>query len=178
LSELSNDPPIQEESVKLEDTTSPWTMLITMVLLIAGFIMASVMMLHYIPKDAAVDSKVKKESINLSSLMEQGKKYATQLKNPEETEPAEQPQKATESEEAKLSKLFSSRGDKVKWPKLKLTGFGTSSEGDGGFAIINGKQIHPGQLIDGKAKLDQIRSNDVVVEYMGETKTLTVDVKH
>ena len=178
LSDLSNETPIPEESAPIEETTtSPWTMLITMLLLISGFLLAGTMLFHYSAPKIGADGETKKVPFDLATLKAKGKSFVEKVKLPEKSV-VEEPAIAAGSEESAVSKLFGSRSDNVRWPKLKLTGFGSATTGDGDFAIINGKQVHLGQLIDDKVRLQLIRSHDVVVEYMGETKTLTVDVKH
>jgi hypothetical protein len=177
VSELSKEPPIPDEPIESEGPAARGIMLVTMLLLIAGFLMTGIMLFHYGYKAKHPDTPF--PALPLASLKEKGKAYAAKLKPPEKAEAvaeAEQPAE-TKPADAGLGKLFSGRGDSVRWPKLKLTGFGSSTDGGGGFAIINGDQVHPGQLIDGKVKLVEIRAQDVVVEYMGETQTLTVDVQ-
>lgn len=186
MSELSNEPSIPEEPLELgeEQAASQGTMLVTMLLLIAGFLLSSAMLLHYGFK--AAPSEDGRPGFDLAAFKAKKQAFTEQLKKAEKPEPAEARQttetQVATAEEKKPEpsggiKLFGSKGDKVRWPKLKLTGFGSSSEGSGGFAIINDKQYHPGQVIDGKAKVVEIRSQDVVVEYMGETRTLTVNVQ-
>ena len=177
MSELSNEPPIPEEAIETEESSSSWTMFVTMILLIAGLALSSTMMLHYSSKKRGTTDETPEHTFNVAKLLEKAKTYTKDLQKPKEAQPAE-PQQAVQTEERGIGKLFGARTDHVRWPKLKLTGFGSSTEGDGGFAIINGDQVHLGQLIDGKVKLTQIRSLDVVVEYMGESKTLTVDLQN
>ena len=178
VSELSKEPPIPDETADQEAPVARGVMLTTLLLLIAGFLLTGIMLFHYGYKAKYPETPFPMPK--LASLKEKGKAYATKLKPPEK--PAETVEETVPPAEAKpadsgLGKLFAGRGDGVRWPKLKLTGFGSSSEGAGGFAIINGDQVHPGQLIDGKVKLVEIRTQDVVVEYMGETQTLTVDLQ-
>ncbi|MEA2069275.1 MAG: general secretion pathway protein GspB [Verrucomicrobiota bacterium] len=177
MSELSNEPPISEEQAKIEEPRQHGAMLVTLLLLICGFLMASFMMLHYGLQ--ARHPEGKSIGFDLAALKEKGTVYAARLKATEKPGKEEPPvQEATTlPNDSSIKNLFGKLDGKVRWPKLKLTGFGSSTDGSGGFAIINGKQVHPGQLIDKKARLAEIRSQDVVVEYMGETRTLTVDVQ-
>jgi hypothetical protein len=177
LSELSNDPPIPEDADNNEVTASSRTMLVTMILLISGFLMAGTMMIHYSSKKVGSAGENKNTAFSFSAILSQGKEYAEQLQKPKAAPPVIQLDETAKQEEQKRSALFGKRDAKVNWPKLKVTGFGSSTSGGGDFAIINGKQILQGQLIDGKAKLAKIRSHDVIMEYKGETKTLSVDVK-
>ena len=80
-----------------------------------------------------------------------------------------------EREETEKKNFTKSPRKKVRWPKLKLTAFGKSSDGQSGFAKINGQYVLPGGLIGGKVRLVEIRPHDVVVEYQGETRSLTID---
>ncbi len=178
MSELNNEPPTEEEPINIEEPSSSGPMLITMLLLISGLILTGTMMLHYSAKRVAGADGTASPSFSLTNLLSKGEEFAKQLQNPEKEEAVAQVENPAESQDQKRSKLFGNREKKVNWPKLKLTGFGSSTEGGGDFAIINGKQVLQGQLIDGKAQLTEIRSHDVMVEYMGETKTLTVDIKN
>ena len=63
----------------------------------------------------------------------------------------------------------------MKWPKLKLEGFGKSADGEGGFAIINGKQILVGGSI-GDVKVLQIKTHGVLVELENEQRVLSVEL--
>lgn len=182
MSELSNDPPIHDEPFEIEEDApaAQGTLLVTLLLLIAGFLLSSAMLFHYGFKSLPSDGK---PEFNLAAWKAKMAATAEQLKKPEAPtqEPAEgKPVAAGTKEKPEaggINKLFAPHGDRVKWPKLKLTGFGSSTDGKGGFAIINGKQYHPGQMIGDKVMVVEIRSLDVVVEYGGETRTLTVDVQ-
>jgi hypothetical protein len=61
------------------------------------------------------------------------------------------------------------------WPRLKLAGFGKSEDESGNFDIINGKKVHPVQNIAGRVKLIEIRDHDVLVEFKGESRILTIE---
>lgn len=62
----------------------------------------------------------------------------------------------------------------VRWPPLTLSGFGRGSGNREGFAIINGEQVLVGSIVKG-VTIVEILEHGVFVEYLGETKTLTVD---
>ena len=188
MSNLNSDEPISKPSSNIGETTSSRSMLVTILLLIAGFAMTGTMMIHYTQTNSpalAEESEIPQSNghagqnaFDLTSWITTFKDHVESEKapNPNETisieaQPNGNPEK---TETGGISKLFV--GERVRWPKLKLTGFGTSRDGLGGFAIINGEQVHPGQLIDEKVEVVEIRAQDVVVRYMGETKTLTVDV--
>jgi len=190
VSDLNNDTPISDNPVENEEQTSSRVMLTTMLLLIAGFILTGTMMLHYAkPQFPATDIAAAESgqptpplTFNFASWLDKLKPEA-RSENRMETAAAGSTTTNAASVEAKqkndvsgIAKLFGG-GDEVRWPKLKLTGFGSSSDGSGGFAIINGDQVHPGELINGKVELIKVRTQDVIVQYMGETKTLTVDLQ-
>lgn len=175
MSDLSNTPEIQEDPFDEQEASSPWTMLFTLLLLIAGLLLASVLMVNHVNKTKAENGET---GINFSDLVAKVKGVTAKVPPPQAEEqaaasPAEQSPTALQN----LKKIVSSAAssDKVRWPRLKLTGFGTSTDGLESFAIINGEQVHPGQIID-KVEVVDVRAHDVIVEYMGERKTLTVDV--
>jgi hypothetical protein len=149
-------------------------MLITMVLLIAGLLLATVLMVNHVNKTKADSGE---QGLGFSELVAKATAMMVREPSPQTEEPAAAPTPQT-SPLDNLKNMVSSAGssDKVKWPRLKLTGFGTSSDALESFAIINGEQVHPGQMVD-KVEVVEVRGHDVVVEYMGERKTLTVDVQ-
>lgn len=151
MNNLSNEPSSPKE-LSHDDTgqASPGTALMTMFLLIAGLLLASTMMIHHSTSERCTEGDA---TFNLLATLKKAKTYTAQLK------------KTTKETQANMAR----------WPKLTLTGFGISAEGEGGFAILNGEKVHLGQCLDGKTKLVQIRPHDVVVEYRGETKFLTVN---
>jgi len=68
------------------------------------------------------------------------------------------------------------RENTVRWPKLKVTGFGTSTDIDGSFAIINGQRVLLNHYING-VQLVEIRAHDIVVEYKGERRILADELQ-
>lgn len=173
MNELNNEPPIPDEAAEIEaQSSSQSAMLMSMLLLIAGFILSSLMFLHYGLRNRGTGDHPS-DGFNLTALRAKGHDFIQKLNRPENALETRQ----TENPSATAGLQLFPRGDSVRWPRLKLTGFGSSTDGNGGFAIINGEQILPGQLVDGKVKVVEIRSQDVVVEYMGETRTLIVDLQ-
>lgn len=79
------------------------------------------------------------------------------------------------SETSNQPGLFPDRSLLNHWPRLKLAGFGKSEEKSGDFAIINGKKVHLEQTIAGKVRLVEIRDHDVIVEFNGEKRILTIE---
>lgn len=173
MSDLSNTPEIQEEVYDGQEASTPWSMLFTMLLLIAGLLLASVLMMNHVNK---MKTEPGEKGLGFSELIAKAKALAVRVPSPKPVEPVAAPAPQT-SPLDNLKKMVSSAGssDKVKWPRLKLTGFGTSTDGLESFAIINGEQVHPGQIVD-KVTVLEVRAHDVVVEYKGEQKTLTMDV--
>lgn len=150
-------------------------MLTSMILLISGLILSSAMLIHYTKKKTGSTAS---PSFSFSELFKKGKTLSAQVKAKavEEKKQAaltEEP-KDTKATESGIKQFFSRNNSTVRWPKVKLTGFGKSSDGESGFAIINDKHIIVGQKIS-KVTLIEIGVNSVVVEYKGERKTLAVD---
>jgi hypothetical protein len=173
VSDLSTIPAIPDNDNAEPGRPSPWAMLATMLLLIAGLLLASATMLYFAWKKGSGTGS----SFELASLINTVMDDASKIQA-EEKQPAAGQIKIDRPEEIKPDTLPKTSGtSKVKWPRLKLTGFGSSSDGEGGFAIINGNQIFLNQYI-GKVRLLEVRAHDVVVECQGEQKTLTVEFKH
>lgn len=193
MSDPKNNIPIDDESFdeegSEEQATSQSTMLFTMLLLTAALLLTGRMMMHYARANLSeaemqamgIGSTNSFDGFGLSTLAERIKEEKTSFATKHNDNSASAANVAAKtnlhgtSDENSIKQFFNMGGENVRWPRLKLTGFGSSKDGHGGFAIINGEQFHPGQLIDGKVKLVEVRAQDVVVEYMGETKTLIVD---
>lgn len=177
MTDLSNTPPDPEnDNDNPESPTSPRVMLITMILLISGLALSSVMFLNY-----AMDGREEGDQTMASAfakLMEKGKALIPEpepMKNPKPLE--EEPLETTEiASGSSMMRFFSSeKPTVVRWPKLKLTGFGKGYNGQSDFAIINNEQILVGTPID-EVMLIEVLTQGVVVEYKGERKTLNVKV--
>jgi hypothetical protein len=173
VSDLSNTPEIQEETYDDLATPSPGTMLFTLLLLIAGLLLASALMVNHLQN---IKTETGEKGIGFFGLVAKAKAMTVRVPTQQPVEPVEASTPQASPIE-NLKNMVSSAGssDKVRWPRLKLTGFGTSTDGLESFAIINGEQMHPGQIVD-KVAVVEVRAHDVVVEYMGERKMLTVDV--
>jgi hypothetical protein len=164
-------PPISDKDKPNDASSSSRTMLITMLLLITGLILSSAMMLHY-----AFDGG-EEGGIGFAGLLEQdGTWTGDSGKRPDEDAAGAPAGELTYAPaESAVSRFFSPRDDgTVKWPKLKLTGFGKSTDAEGSFAIINGQQVMVSNYI-GEVQLVEIRAHGAVVEYRGERRVLTVD---
>ena len=173
MSDLSNTPEIQEEMYDGQEVSAPWSMLVTMLLLIAGLLLASMLMMNHVSK---MKTESGEQALGFSELIAKAKAVKIRVPSQQTVEPAQVPSRQN-SPIVDLKKMVSSTGssEKVRWPKLKLTGFGTSTDGLESFAIINGEHLHPGQLV-GKVTVLEVRAHDVIVEYKGAQKILTVDV--
>ncbi len=174
--DLENHSPTPENDDG-QKPVSPGIMLTTMLLLITGLLLSSILMLYH-----AMERKDgKSPDLNLGTLLEHAK---TQAAKPQKAVHPAKPQKTVQpaadrepkQKQPAIKEILSGGSEKkVKWPKLKLSGFGSSA--DGGFAIINNQEVFLGQNI-GKVKLVEVRHHGIVVEYMGERKTLSVDIKN
>lgn len=176
MSNLSNTPEIQDEIYDGQKAPSPWTMLITMLLMIAGLLLASVLMMNHVNKTKGEPGE---KDLGFSELFAKAKAMTVRVP-PQQTQTVEPVEASTPqpSPLETLKKMVSSAGssDKVRWPRLKLTGFGTSTDKMESFAIINGEKVHPGQIVD-KVTVVEVSAHNVVVEYKGERQTLTMDVQ-
>jgi len=178
VTETSTPPPTPEnDNITSASSSSPWVMAVSMLLLISGLILSSAMLMHYATdgrEGAAMES-----TFDFARLMEKGKEFSAKaLATREQAASGNKPPSATDSKSADsvVKKFFSGRGNgTVRWPKLKLTGFGTPVDGEVGFAIINGQHVVMGGTVDG-ATLVKILDYGVLLEYKGETKTIIVEV--
>lgn len=175
LSDLSKKRSDQQKpNLDTTGQTSPKTVLTTMLLLIAGLLLSSVTMLHH---SSTAKGTEEKPLLDVSTILEKAKTYTTQLKS-SEADLANQMLEIAGPKQPGNIPWFGNKTSTVRWPKLELTGFGKAADHKGGFAILNGEQVLLGQLINRKVKLVQIRPHDVVVEYKGETKILTMDTQN
>ena len=156
MNKTINSAPILEQPVSIETPPSAGTMLVTILLMIVSLLMTSTMMMHHTFEKNSTDTGNKNPSLAWFSFLTNNHQGIETAKT------------------AVFSKLFGNGSDKVRWPKLTLTGFGSGTDQESSFAFINGKKVHLGQRINGKVKLVEIRAHDVVVEYKAEQKTLTV----
>ncbi len=170
MSELSKHPDSADSVIESDKTSSPWVMLTTMVLLICALTLTGLMMLNYaFARRPAMDGTADAE--------ESGRPRLSLLPSFPKRPAAAEAEMKEEKAKGSFSGLFGTPEGSVRWPNLKLIGFGTSTDGKESFAIINNRQYHAGQMISGKVMLLEIRAHDVVVEYQGETRNLTVDTQ-
>ena len=165
MSDLS----IPEANRTIEKETPTGVMLVTMLLLIGGLLLTSTMMAHYTLGSKNMDGDA---PFSLSDLIQKGKAYTAQTAASDKQEVTPAPD-TPKTKKARINLFSFGKSDKIKWPKLKLTGFGRSADSQGSFAIINNKPVHLNQEI-GEVTLVEIRTHDVIVEYRGERKTLSV----
>ena len=177
MTEMSKTPPIPENDNIAQEPSSPWVMLISMLLLISLLVLSSAMLVHY-----AMDGKegtIKESVFKFAKLMEKGAEPSArpeQIEEQKKTENGKVASVASKPSDSAIKRFFSVRGNgTVRWPKLKLSGFGIPSNGEVGFAIINGKHVVAGSTVNG-ATLVKILEHGVLVEYKGETKTLIVEM--
>ena len=177
MTDLSNTPPDPEnDNDNPESSTSPRVMLVTMILLIAALALSSVMLLNY-----AMDGQEEGGQTMTSAfakLMEKGKALVPEpqpMENPKPLE-AESLETTKTAADSSMMRFFSNeKSTSVRWPKLKLTGFGKGYNGQSDFAIINNEQVLVGTPVD-EVMLVEVLTQGVVVEYKGERKTLNVKV--
>ncbi len=176
--ELNKEPDIRENDA--EATSSPGVMLTTILLLIGGLLLTSSMLIHY---GMGTTDENGESTSGLTHLLEMAKGKPTgspmdSEANGSATLPPASPAKAQDAVDKSsgfsLRNLFAGGGN-VRWPRLKLTGFGQPSRGKVGFAIINGKHTIEGGTIKG-VTLVKILDQGVQVEYKGETKTLIIEM--
>ena len=178
MTETSTPPPAPEnDNITPASSSSPWVMIISMLLLISGLILSSAMLMHYAM--GGKEGTAKGFTFDFTKLMEKGKDFSAKAQTTKKQATTEnEPPVATDSKpvDSIFKKFFSRGGDRaIRWPKLKLTGFGTPSGSDAGFAIINGKQIVVGGTVNGAA-LVRILEYGVLLEYKGERKVVIVEV--
>ena len=168
-------PPISENDDGSAERSSSRVMITTMLLLISGLILTSVILLHYAFDMQSNGDGSRISLFNFEGLIEQGRAWSAKsesIQAQEAAEPAEQ-----EAGDSTVKRLFSGGSDgSVRWPKLKLSGFGKSSDAEGAFAIINGRHVLVNTYLD-EVKLIEVRTYGAVVEYRGERKYLTVENK-
>ena len=182
MGNLSND--TSRPELPAEDTKSSAShkmMLITMALLVASLTLTGTMMLHYAKThNRALTEAATSDTEGGGALTRQtASLFMTKLASAEkkDAQPSTVPDIKPEDKSSMLEQLFHNRDSTTKWPKLKLSGFGSASDGSGGFAIINNHQYHVGQTVNGKVKLIDVRKHEVLVEFNGESKILTVNVR-
>lgn len=141
-----------------------------MILLIGMFILSSALLLKYALEKGG---ETEEGQVNFAALLTQGKALADELREKGNIGDEQADEQLSDESEPGARKLFGGSSS-VRWPKLKLTGFGRAADGEGGFAIINGDQVLLNNYID-DVKLVEIRAHGAVVEYKGEQKLLTVD---
>lgn len=183
--ELNNEPTLREDDNDAEATASRGVMFTTILLLIGGLLLTSVMLIHYGLKGTdengeTISGLTRFAAMIKSAPAKDSMDPATQAPSPQALSSAApintQNTGVTSSSRFSFKNLFSKNGSgSVRWPRLKLAGFGLPSDGEVGFAIINGKHVIEGSTING-AMLKEILAHGVVVEYKGETKTLIVEM--
>ncbi len=183
--ELNNEPTLHENDNDAEAASPAGVMFITILLLIGGLLLTSAMFIHYGFKGTGENGEsisgltrvLEMAKSNLASDRAEQELSATTPKALPADSPADTPDTAAKPSGFNLKNLFSKNGNgSIRWPRLKLAGFGLPADGEVGFAIINGKHIIEGSTINGGVTLVEILSYGVLVEYKGETKTLIVEI--
>jgi len=163
-----------------ERNSAPGTMLVSILLLIAGLLLTSALLLD---RGFAHKGQTGKLGADFSQTLENAKGlFAVAKAKSAARTPAPTPQ-ATTSEPGKKGILGFSFKEKKKekrdvhWPRLKLSGFGKAAAGETGFAIINGKRIDVGDATGG-ATVVEVFDQGVELEFQGATKILTMEIAH
>lgn len=182
--EPNDEPTLHTRDNDVDAKASPGVMFTTILLLIGGLLLTSVMLIHYGLKGTDENGEPISgltRFVEITKSRSAKKPANTETKNPSspsfttETSPSTSPAVA-KSSKFSFKNLFSKEGgDSVRWPRLELNGFGLPSKGEVGFAIINGQHVVEGSTIKGVV-LKEILAHGVVVEYKGETKTLIVEM--
>ncbi|MDF7801279.1 general secretion pathway protein GspB [Pontiellaceae bacterium B1224] len=173
MSNLSNEVPFPKDPVNNENPTSFRVMLFTILLLIAGLVMSGTMLLYYANTQRTDPAQTTADAGTSAQRDLSVRSFFNKLSS--KTQDADSGTSNTNGNSGVLDQLFGGlNSSAVNWPKLKLTGFGSAVDGVGGFAIINEHQYRQGDLINGKVKLLEIRKHNVLMEYMGETNTLSM----
>lgn len=169
-------PPISGNEGEAAERSSPWIMLTTMLLLICVLILSSVTLLHYAVGMQSDSGGSGISFFDFETLIGQVREWSAQVEI-NRSRPASD-QAGQEADGSAVKRFFSGSSDdgSIRWPKLKLTGFGKSADAEGAFAIINGKHVLVNTYID-EVKLVEVRTHGAVVEYRGERKYLTVQNK-
>lgn len=187
MTELNNEPAFHENDNEAHPPAAPRVMFITILLMISGLLLTSVMLIHYGLKSTDENGQPISGLSNIKTMLkskpappQSDPKPRASVPAPQPVEPPENTEKTTSSkpEGFNIKNLFSMAGNgNVRWPRLRLTGFGLPATGEAGFAIINGKHIAEGSTINGVV-LVEILAEGVVVQYKGETKKLIVEMTH
>ena len=145
MSEENNDSALHENKQVPERGAAPGTMLVSILLLIAGLLLTSALL---------IDRTLARNGGGLApSLAKAKKSFSVEKSSPAATAPSPAPQAETSKPGEKGWFGFSlgkkKKESKVRWPRLKLSGLGKPASGETGFAIINGEQVDEGAEIDG-----------------------------
>jgi hypothetical protein len=156
-----------------EEERSSAIMLFTMLILTVGFSFSSMLLMN---QSLQVQSAEGTPIFALADMIEKGKSLAARPILAETDMDSGSAVLSSPIADIKQIVMSQTSSDKIKWPRLRMTGFGISSDGTESFAIINGDLVHPGEFA-GKVQLVEVRAHDVVVEYKGERKLLTVGLE-
>jgi hypothetical protein len=171
VTELSNENALPETDLEHEDRKSPWTMLVTMILLSAGLLLSGAMLLNRAQGEIQTTNA---SAAGLAAFLNNGKTLLSEAKNKAAQQKESDLLAENTNGDEGVGRFFQRQTGTVRWPKLKLTGFGSSTDGASGFAIINGQHVIAGQQIS-KVTVIDIGAQSVMVEFKGEQRTLSVD---
>lgn len=174
MSNLSNDLHVEEKAAyKKESPTPQKVILVTTLLLISGLLFTGLLMMNYVTSNNSDLTSSEVQADQGDGSKNQAASFFNTLNNEKSAKNTTVSSDVTSDHSpGVVDKFFGKRDTAPKWPKLKMTGFGTSAGGRESFAFINGKKYHTGDLISGKVTILEIRQHDVLVEYAGETQHL------
>jgi hypothetical protein len=163
------------EGTENQNACAPWTMPITMGLLILGFLLTSALL---IARTLDVRSPAGRLIVDPAAVLAKGQALVARPAHRRTTvKPKPAPLESfSKLDDLKKRVMSSATSTRTHWPHLSITGSGNTADGTKGYAIINGKLIHIGEIID-QVMLIEVRGNNIVVEYNGEQKTLSDDLQ-
>jgi hypothetical protein len=177
VNDLSNSLASPENSKTDLNSAGGGRMLVTILLLICTLVLTSIMMIHYGVRMQGSEEGIR--SFSWADLKPKGIETKLPISSNSGAGSVIDDTPITEKEgiNDKFGKLLQAHSDQVRWPKLKVTGLGSSQGGGGDFAIINGNQLHPGQTTKDGITLIEVRAHDIIVEYVGQQRSFPVDLK-
>lgn len=163
----TNIPPSPADDPVAEETAneSPWIMLVTMLLMIAGLLFSSMLLFAQTSEARTADGQ---PWFQFADLMEKGSSIFSMAGSEERST-------NTSSIGQTVANMIPQKiRDRITWPRLEISGTGKGVD-DVNYAVINGSMVPQGETIPGEeAKLVEIHSGYVVVELNGQRKDFPV----
>lgn len=170
---------LHENHLDGKRNAAPGAMLVSILLLIGGLLLTSALLLD--SGLANKESPFPSKHIIFSQTLKKTEEIIAYAKTKSANRaPIPSSQASTFEIKGKNILNFSFKekdGNGVRWPRLKLSGFGKATANKTDFAIINGNRIKIGDSIRG-ATLIKIVDQGVELEYQGATKILTIETTY